>query len=229
MDNDKFIPGLTARAAGTASQIPNSDGKDNGAVLRFLMWVAVILFVAGSEPLKVLLRKNIGKGSLGMKSLLISALAYFAWSYYLFGQLENKNITDLDSSIYLPTIVFYVIFGLAITALGFMEGFKRDYSKYRGDSIFFKSLVKEGILTSIQVQIFVEPFVCIAIGIILTCIHAYLGVPFLITSISFLINELYQFYVVASQREEMEARTQADYAHMRQKEVTKSETYTQVK
>lgn len=170
-----------------------------------VVWLMVLglILITGTEPYKILLRKNIGKLSISMPRLLFTAFLYFLVAALLIGMIFFEDFKVVAVPL-ITAGIFYILLSIATLVLGikrYMEA-KEKYDEnpqnysihlYRGDSRIFKNKdLKKTWLVK-------EPRFCFFISLILTftpmLINPWLvlmGLPLLMTSISFWFNEWYQ-------------------------------------
>ena len=170
-----------------------------------IIWLMVLglILITGTEPYKILLRKNIGKLSISMSRLLLTVFLYFIVAALLIGMTFAEDFKVVT----VPLIfggIFYILLSVTTFVLGikrFMEA-KEKYEKnpqnyamhlYRGDSRFFKNKDLK------RTWLIIEPRFCFFTSLLLTfapmLINPWLvlvGAPLLMTSISFWFNEWYQ-------------------------------------
>jgi len=199
MDNDKYVYGLMGKAAsGAVDSISTSgkpDGRSDRAAIIFLLSIAGLLLVSGAEVPKVLMRTRIGRYTLGLAGIIISAISYalYSWALYYYWE-EQYDGTDYEFMIFQSAIIFYALLAAIVLVLGLRKYFSGNEFKnfYRGDSIFFGYLLRDN--ENLQIKTIwgvVEPVTAILVGALLTWINPILGVPVLATAVSFFINELY--------------------------------------
>lgn len=170
-----------------------------------VVWLMILglILITGTEPYKILLRKNIGKLSISMPRLLLTVFLYFIVSVLLIGMTYIDDFKVVKSALLMGGI-FYILLSLITLVSGikrFMEA-KAKYDQnpqnytmhlYRGDSKYFKN-------TDIKrTWLIIEPAFCFIISLILVIVPAFIhpalmlmGAPLLMTSISFWFNEWYQ-------------------------------------
>lgn len=183
------------------SSSPLPIGGKRGEII-WLMVLGLIL-ITGTEPYKILLRRNIGKLSISMPRLLLTVFLYFIVAALLIGLTFAEDLKVVT----VPLIVggiFYILLSITTLVLGvkcFMEA-REKYSQnpqnyalhlYRGDSKYFKNKDLK------RTWLIIEPRFCFFISLFLTLAPMFInpwlaaiGLPLLMTSISFWFNEWYQ-------------------------------------
>lgn len=214
------------------SLIPNSDDKFVGFILKelflggttgpvkgrneelSLLLVLALILIVGTEPFKILLRKNIGKLSISMGRIVLSFFLYLIWATIIaFIAYEISNSEQsytgiiglwLSSTILWITFAFYILFAFITLITGIIKYSRAnklfnadpDFNQplghiFRGESLIFKSNPKKaGSYESIWV--IKEPILCLVISIVISVFNVFLGFPLLMSSISFWFNEWYQ-------------------------------------
>lgn len=182
---------------------PSPTGAKRGDLLPFI--ILGLILIVGTEPYKVLLRRNIGKMSLSLPRLITAAFLYFIFAAILIG-LSNAEDKEL-AALWIPLLasgIFYALFGFVVLFSGIADYTKAkqkyyetptDYIThlYRGDSIYFKGKDQKNIWLN------TEPKFCLIISFLLAVLPAFISpwlifvaAPLLMTSISFWFNEWYQ-------------------------------------
>lgn len=183
------------------SPSPSPIGGKRGDIV-WLMILGLIL-ITGTEPYKILLRKNVGKLSISMPRLLLTVFLYFMVAALLIGMSFFE-----DFKIVAPALIIGGVFYTLLSVTTFVFGIKRfmeakekyeqnphNYAMhlYRGDSRFFKNKDLK------RTWLIIEPRFCFLTSLFLTfapmLINPWLvlvGAPLLMTSISFWFNEWYQ-------------------------------------
>src|SRR5258708_368624 len=94
MDSDNRAGGLIAQMFSSAMDMITSgekeEGRRNRGFILFALALMGLLLVVGTEPLKVLLRRKIGKFALGIGSIILASIVYGVCAYYLF-TLSSKD------------------------------------------------------------------------------------------------------------------------------------------
>lgn len=192
MDSDNKLGGLSGKLGKGIFDSLAADSKDQGrqnqAVMTIFLALLAILVVVGTEPFKVLLRKNIGKFALGIGCIIVAGLVYISIGVLLIKADLGFRASNKD--IFLAGGFFYIILGAGVLICGIKEYFKGRQDFYRGDSTVFGFLIEKGTRQE-RIWTVYEPLSCILIGGILYLLHPFIGLPILITAISFLFNELY--------------------------------------
>lgn len=189
--------------------IGNNGEKEKRQSLITFILLGLIAIVA-TEPFKVLLRKNIGKLALSMPRLITASVLYLLWATLLFCLPEQHTLKEHQYRIVLYAGgIFYVLFALLVLIAGISEysKAKRRYREnpnqtithlYRGDSVFFKHLVKKGENQN-RIWMKKEPLICFLVGLTITILPVFrqpvfilIGLPILLTSLSFWFNEWFQ-------------------------------------
>ena len=101
---------------------------------------------------------------------------------------------------------------------------KKD--SHRGDSVFFASLVQYGFSDNV-ICAFVEPISCIIVGALITKLNLYIGLPMLITSISFFANEIHEVYFIPHAQAEADKKIKKAYTNKIRDDLT-DEKYDRV-
>jgi len=186
------------------------EGKDEGMRYVYIgLLILALILVVCTEPLKVIMRKRIGKSALSLTGLIAGAILMFAWAAITgFGFLDvyysNKDdLTGYGRYVFNPIslwliIVAYSAFGVYILKRGITEydAAKTRVDKplremhYRGDCIVLAKLVNKGVPQRL-VWCRAEPWHCFKIGFLITILHPLLGLPLLLMSISFAVNECF--------------------------------------
>lgn len=184
-----------------------------------------LLIVIATEPMKLVLRENIGKLSFSFHRLLAACVLYFLYGLMLlalfctisFYESHSKYYLWWNSYAVLVAASFYMIFPIVILIKGMREratGFEQEksvpdaaYLIYRGDSYFFKKALKDGVEPKV-VWAKREPAICLAISVVATVANPFLGLPLLCTSISFAFNEWMQVNNIFGSLDERIAKAQ---------------------
>ena len=197
--------------------------KDDGdEVKKFAIMLSLIAIVA-TEPLKVFLRKNIGKASLSLERLIIACILYIGYAVMLCYLSTLPEYEDYQNAL-IAGGVFYILFSLAVLILGIIEKSKgnaqyradektnnvlnnAEQHIYRGDSVFFTSFINDK-WNKEKVWLWTEPVFCLVLGTIVTVlpiiynpILALIGAPIVVTSLSFWVNDGFQIKNVWNIRE----------------------------
>lgn len=169
-----------------------------------------LILIVATEPYKVLLRKNIGKLSLSMARLIVACILYFLWACIMVALSYIEEFKDIQTSLWIGAL-FYCFFALFIWIKGRREDllskakYDQDENNYelhlhRGDPIFFIPKDGENRPDSLRkIWLLKEPLSCCFLGLILTFfpmvsnpLYCIIGIPLLLTAISFSFNEIYQ-------------------------------------
>lgn len=188
------------------------DEKPKRNDIKVAFYILALITIICTEPLKVILRNNIGKLSLSMPRLLLACLLYGGYAAALAAIGSNGSPYTPDNVFFIVMVsgcVLYGIIMLYVLVMGLIDYFKASekYNEnpadllthiYRGDSTIFKYLLNKG-WTQEKIWLKKEPRVCFFIGLLLTLLpfifdpyFCLLGAPLLLTSISFWFNEWYQ-------------------------------------
>lgn len=199
-----LINGLFGEIYRKETQAQSTDSERNESVL-FILILALFLVVV-TEPLKLIMRRNIGKSAFSIYGALISAMFYIICASILFILLNSYPTEELeDKSIYLQYIfnndillsgaISYLILGIYIIFLSIQHsttikpGSITNYpDEYRGDSIFMQSKLSIGISQN-DIWRRNEPLACFKVSFLLTILNPFVGFPILLTSVSFWLNE----------------------------------------
>jgi len=169
-----------------------------------------LILIVATEPFKVLLRKNIGKLSLSMPRLVVACILYFLWACILVALSYMGEFKSIQTSLWIGAL-FYCVFAFFVWIKGRREDLlsKEKYDQnenynelhlHRGDPIFFQPEDGENRAESLRkIWLLKEPLCCCFLSIILTFfpiiihpLYCIIGMPLLLTSISFWFNECYQ-------------------------------------
>lgn len=162
--------------------------------ISFLL-ILVLLTYVGVELVKILFRRRFGKKGLRSAKLLFVGLALAVVSIIGFVQYFDPNEVDQfwlgSKNIALVTGVFYAALVLYVAIKGFREkGRVNLYSTpeyYRGTSTVLGFLIQSGWKPS-SVQNLAEPLLLLAIGVSLLSTSLLLGLPLIISAISYWIH-----------------------------------------
>lgn len=168
-----------------------------------------LILIVGTEPLKVVLRRNIGKLSISMPRTAVASILYIVWAAMMIGLGFGVEKLKPFSLIFTAGGILYFLFGMLalLSGLGHYFRAKRIYHEtpadfsthlYRGESKYFGHLLAKGHSQE-RIWVVVEPRACFITGLILTALPIFihpalsmLGAPILVSSISFWFNEWYQ-------------------------------------
>lgn len=185
--------------------------KDENTEGKIALVLLGLLLVTGTEPFKVLLRRNIRRLSLSIDMLYVSSLLFFLWGLLIgiVGMIRSSDTVETDSifGTWIDPIVlfsisaFHIVLAIIILIRGRAEyrygqtiQFESDedipYNLYRGESILWSTDHNAANLTEIWSK--KEPRFCFFLSLFLTIIHPLLGLPLLLTSIAFWFNEVAQ-------------------------------------
>lgn len=182
---------------------PSPTGAKRGDLLPFI--ILGLILIVGTEPYKVLLRRNIGKMSLSLPRLMTAIFLYFIFAAVLIGlsNAEDKELAALSIPL-LAGGIFYALFGLVALFSGIADYTKAkqkyyenptDYIThlYRGDSIYFKGKDQKNVWLNTETKF------CFILSLLFTVLPAFIhpglmlvAAPLLMTSLSFWFNEWYQ-------------------------------------
>jgi hypothetical protein len=173
-----------------------------------LLLLGILLFV-GADAMKVLFRTNFGSKSISLLRIGIASLIFFLWGVICLAIamfIKNQRAIDFfllnggQPALYIIA-VFYFVLSFSVFRIGSVE---RSISKQSerfiydpGISLLFGYLVSAGF-SELKVQMMVEPFFIFSVGIALSCINLFLGVPIVICGISLLAYELYEKYFLGT-------------------------------
>jgi hypothetical protein len=173
---------------------------------QFLFLLLGLMLVTNTDPLKVVLRENIGKLAFSFHRLLVACALFFIYGIVLICMSGR-----MPANLFFIAGIFYIGLSIYITVLGYRcnERAKelvvadpelKDTMKhlYRGDSIIFKRFITKD-WDYRKVWLFTETISCVVISLLLTVLPAlynphlaFLGAPLLVTSLSFAFNEAFQ-------------------------------------
>ena len=205
----------------------NSTIKDGAIILG-------LITVVGTEPYKILLRKNIGKLSLSMPRLAICSFLYFLWAILLYvlidtGSFENPDLPSLwvSSNALWVAAITYTILPVGLMVLGFIEHLNASHAYrnpnlneavhiYRGHSNLFSSLILSGTEPE-KVWGTHEPIACFLFSLVVTALNPFIGLPLLGTSISFWVNETFHMHNIGGCKDEKLKKALKDIAMMQNK------------
>jgi hypothetical protein len=212
MNSDRHSAAFGGKIVSNSASVIGTGGKDegkaNGAIVQIFIALGGLLLVGGTEPLKVLLRRGIGKFALGIGSVIVASIFYGLYSYFLLSLGHKQEYQDESYATWLfAGATFYLCLSIGVLICGLMEYFNSINSNYRGDSIFFGFLLSKSISQRVIWSV-IEPITCLLIGVLLSLLHPLIGLPVAITSLSFLFNELYRAYRVPQMQKDRIARMQ---------------------
>ncbi len=185
----------------------NAKAKREGNLVLMLLGLIVVV---GTEPYKILLRKNIGKLSLSFPRALVASAIYLLWGalHLVIATVERKNDPTIEAPFALAGLV-YIMFSSVIVNWGLKEflNARKRYKEnpndtrshlYRGDSVTF-AFLKEYGWDQRKIWVKAEPAICL-IGAMLISVAATIydfrlfisGVPLILTAFSFWFNEWFQ-------------------------------------
>jgi hypothetical protein len=192
-----------------------------------------LITIAGTEPYKLLLRKNIGKLSLSIPRLAVCCFLYLVWAVFIYalintGSFENSDLPALwfsPNALWVAAIT-YTILPVGLMILGFVESRQASYAYnnipdeailvYRGDSNFFASLILNGTDPD-KVWGTHEPLTCFLASLAITALNPFIGLPLLGTSISFWVNEIFQVNNIGGCKDEKIKKALKQIAMMQNK------------
>jgi len=162
-----------------------------------------LITLVGTEPIKVIMRRNIGYLALSFRRLITASIIYI-----IYGVLLIVLGNDIEKPELMPAFnagaMFYFLFSATILILGVSEynkakvaynSPKKDILEhlYRGDSFFFSNKDSKKTWTV------KEPVLWIVVSLLITIIPGFynyfllfIGIPLLFTAISFAFNEWFQ-------------------------------------
>lgn len=240
---DNLILGLLREIYKTATSSPmaqnekqKKEADERKAKLIIALMLALFAVVA-TEPLKVILRRNIGKYALSMLGITIASILYLTYALFLITLLGATNfgdrpITDfplpaqflLNKYILVAGVIFYSVLAIHV----FMRGMDEYYKArgiipqnpvqhiYRGDCLFMDSMYNKGFSQHIIWRVS-EPKTCFKISVILTVITPLIGLPLLFTALSFWINEWYHVWIILGSLTFLMGQLHWGYLHKRVK------------
>jgi hypothetical protein len=182
---------------------PDETKKREG---QFFFALLGLMLITNTDPLKVLLRQNIGKLAFSFHRLLVACFLFFIYGIGLLCMSGGMPV-----HLFFIAGTFYIGLSIYITVLGYRcnERAKefvvadpdlKDTMKhlYRGDSIFFKRFITKN-WDYRKVWLFTETISCVVISLLITVLPAlynpslaFIGAPLLVTSLSFAFNEAFQ-------------------------------------
>lgn len=162
-----------------------------------------LITLVGTEPIKVIMRRNIGYLALSLRRLITASIIYIIYGVLLIVLGNDGGKPELMPA-FNAGAMFYFLFSATILILGVSEynkakvaynNPKKDILEYlyRGDSLFF------GNKNSKKTWTIKEPILWIIVSLLITIIPGFynyfllfIGLPLLFTSISFAVNEWFQ-------------------------------------
>ena len=189
------------------------DSDDGFRQFLLVILVLALFLVVGSEPLKVVMRKNIGKKALSLLGIVVAFLLFLTWAGIMiaaliemnkstgfgFGDIINTYLLFLvNPYILCPAIAGYIIFSFYFLTRGVKNYFNTRKERsddwitlhYRGNSLYMQHLIEQG-WNQKKIWMNAEPKICFRISLFITIINPIIGFPLLLTSLSFWFNEWY--------------------------------------
>lgn len=202
--------------------IPNNK-DDKGNQIRFsfvaIVLILICLFLMGSEAVKIILRKRIGKGEISFIRLFLTLMLFTLLGVILLA-LNTEFSQSMTIQSPLPGAlsftlagIFYISLAILIVVLGIynkLEAQKRDDLKrplpnmYPGNSRFWKSIEKKSRAKRSLVRNLLDPSLFLVCGFAGLSINPFLGLPLIICSISYWIVFLIEF-TVGMEKERLDA------------------------
>lgn len=207
------LPGAGELVSGIFGESARSNmNNPGGHGFITIILILVIMFLSLTEPLKVYLRQNIGRKAFSIVGLVAGCGLYMSWAilitfisalciyFQLFGnEFDRPGSLYFFLSIYsLPGSIYCGIIALRVLSKGMKQHYlsrndtSTDWEKleYRGDS----TILKDNFPNLLQKDIWVsgEPVYCVKASLLLLVFYPVLGIPALLTSLSFWFNEWYQ-------------------------------------
>lgn len=163
-----------------------------------LFLAIVVLAYAGVEAVKLIFRNNFGAKGINVWKLFLSFGAFVAIGIIAFNNYQtNGELAEYGSKqSFLYTAIFYFALALFLLVKGVIEVRKRAtnpvHFSYRGDSTVLGFLADSG-WNQAKIQNLGEPLFVLAIGIFLTPINWFLGLPLVFCAISVWIHYGYEY------------------------------------
>lgn len=165
----------------------NSKDERSGNVAT-LLFLAILAY-AGVEASKVLFRKNFGVNGISIGRLFLSSIAFIILgivTYYYYSGFDTETAEMGTQSSFLAASLFYFILAIYIFLKGMLSRKQNAlHPNYRGDSSVLGFLMKgkRGWKQS-TVQNVAEPLFLLAIGIFLSAVNLWWGIPLVFCAIS---------------------------------------------
>lgn len=209
MASDQFIDGLLGKIGDGTIEGFSDSSKNSKAIAVLLSAFTALLLIAGSEPFKLLLRKNIGRSVISIRGAIISSLFYFGYSYFLYLEYRSGiwNALPLSlfgrdfdgirlNNIFLPGVGLYLLLGIIVPVLGIKKYSRKAtiHPSFRGESILFNDLLKKHQNKAKQLicWLVLEPVFILTLTSLVTVLNPLIGIPLLIQSFAFISNEYFQ-------------------------------------
>lgn len=186
----------------------NRSGGITGAGLLPILFWCLLTFI-GSEAVKVVFRKNFGKGSLRLDLIVVSSLIFAGTAIFAFQQsmLEydsqrytGTSDTNLVTGI-LYTVLFFYVLIVGVSCYRKSKKNRNRPERYQGDSYllspFFKGKWKEE-----HIQFYAEPLVVIAFGTAFCFVDFIAGIPLLFCGLSIWVREALMRYYLPKNTDE---------------------------
>lgn len=185
----------------TPNNSPNSGQLKGAGRLPVLLW-CLITYI-GSEAVKVIFRKDFGKGGLRLDLIIISSLLFAGVSVYAFYQSliinDSERQTGTSDSNFV-TGILYAILCLYVLIVGISRYYKSRKSEdipenYLGTSFLIGPFFK-GTWRIEKIQFYAEPLLTLAIGISFCFVDLIAGIPLVFCGISTWVREaMLRFYL----------------------------------
>lgn len=210
--DDQFTPLTFSFFKNFLKALEESDSKDkNGfkvVYIYVLLGAIALLTYVGVDVVKIIFRKNFGRKGFNLFKVILGAIAFgaIAWVNFDFSTSENPTMGDISfsPSVLFITAIFYGIVTLYLLAKGIMEkmrNVKTIHEAYRGDSIYFDFLVNEG-WSPAKVQNVAEPLTLLGLGVFLSAVNPFWGVPLIFCALSVWVYLLFEkFYGISHVRD----------------------------
>lgn len=210
MDSDKLVPGLLQKAGANFIEAITDKRANDKAVFYFLLFLLLLILVVGTEPPKLIFRRRMGKFTLGYFSIFLSAITFGICSYLLFLAIHDTRFhlgKSHEQEFLFAGALLYAGLTIWIIVRAFAEFFRTPeiLNFYRGESVYFKPLLEGGYKQE-TIWTVIEPSICLTAGILFYILHPYIGIPIILSSISFGFNEIYQVRIIEARRKESHAR-----------------------
>lgn len=174
----------------------NKQGRSVDLHLILFLIILALLGYAGVESIHLIFRNNFGKKGINMTRLIISViafglLAFIAYRYYAGFTVDDSTIGSRTSFLY--TTIFYSALSILLVYKSFnsVTNDTNILEAYRGDSYLLGFLTKgEKGWKQSTVQNFYEPLTLLSVGVFLTPINLFWGIPLIFCAISFWIHAI---------------------------------------
>lgn len=203
---------------------PTQNKKDSSQKFMLLgVLLLALVCVIATEPLKVIFRKRIGEDALDIGGVIIGCSIYFGWGVLLFaiamiGAPHSIPMPEVPyiSYIFLTASAIYIALTFYIINASMNEKYRAraeeslDWNiiNYRGDSILMEKYRRKG-WSKEKIWYEAEPRAAFIVGLITSC-FCLIGLPVLITSICFGINEWYHCKYLPNERKREIRRSQIE-------------------